>query len=445
MTGDTTKSPTLCIIDCALGFSENVRLIPYPQANEFFWRFFEMNNFSRATSAFVLTASLLASSVAAVAQTPASKPAADAQNTSQTKTQSEQKQAQTEPTAEQKAAATQPAATAVKTSNKTLSTNDDPNMIGKRNINSGLIAKMSGSTEKEVRMGREAAAEVDRQAKFVDDPAITEYVNRVGQNIVLHSDAKVPFTIKVIDSDEVNAFALPGGFFYVNKGLILAADNEAELAGVMAHEIAHVAARHAVENQTKASLLEYAALGGSIFLGGIPGMIYQNTAGIGLLGIFMKFSRGAEEEADKLGVQYMYAAGYDPGAMATMFEKLEAKNKKKPGFVARAFSTHPAPPDRRASALALAARFPEHEEYVISSSEFQRVKNRLLRLSNARASTAGAIAAGDDNGAPGRPTLKRRQPTPDDSTTTPDGDQQQKTEAPKLKKDPETTKTPDKP
>jgi beta-barrel assembly-enhancing protease len=396
-----------------------------------------MNNFSRATSAFVLTASLLGSSVAAVAQTSTTKPADSAQKTSSTKT--EDKEAKPE----QKAATT---TTAVK-SNKPLSTSEDPAMIGKRNINSGLIAKMSGSIEKEVRLGREAAAEVDRQAKFVDDPLITEYVNRVGQNIVLHSDSKVPFTIKVIDSDEVNAFALPGGFFYVNKGLILAADNEAELAGVMAHEIAHVAARHAVENQTKASLLEYAALGGSIFLGGIPGMIYQNTAGIGLLGIFMKFSRGAEEEADKLGVQYMYAAGYDPGAMATMFEKLEAKNKKKPGFIARAFATHPAPPDRRASALALAARFPENEEYVISSSEFQRVKGRLLRLSNARASTAGAIAAGDEGGAPGRPTLKRRQPTPDETTTTTDGEQPKSTEAPpKLKKnDTGTTKTPDKP
>jgi beta-barrel assembly-enhancing protease len=412
-----------------------------------------MNNFSRATSAFVLTASLLMSSVAAVAQTTTTKSTDQTQKTTQTQSdpKPDQTQTQVEPKSAQKtdpkAAAAQPAPTAVKSSGKALSTNEDPNMIGKRNINTGIIAKMSGSTEKEVRMGREAAAEVDRQAKFVDDPLITEYVNRVGQNIVLHSDAKVPFTIKVIDSDEVNAFALPGGFFYVNKGLILAADNEAELAGVMAHEIAHVAARHAVENQTKATLLEYAALGGSIFLGGIPGMIYQNTAGIGLLGIFMKFSRGAEEEADKLGVQYMYAAGYDPGAMATMFEKLEAKNKKKPGFVARAFATHPAPPDRRASALALAARFPEHEEYVISSSEFQRVKNRLLRLSNARASTAGAIAAGDDSGAPGRPTLKRRQPTPDDSTTTtPDGEQQQqqKEAPPKLKKnDTGTTKTPD--
>lgn len=406
-----------------------------------------MNNFSRATSALVLTASLLASSVAAVGQTSTTKSTDQAQKTSQTQTQSETKQAATEPKTEQK---TQPATTTAK-SNKPLSTNENPDMIGKRNINTGIIAKMSGSTEKEVRQGREAAAEVDRQAKFVDDPVITEYVNRVGQNIVLHSDAKVPFTIKVIDSDEVNAFALPGGFFYVNKGLILAADNEAELAGVMAHEIAHVAARHAVENQTKASLLEYAALGGSIFLGGIPGLIYQNTAGIGLLGIFMKFSRAAEEEADKLGVQYMYAAGYDPGAMATMFEKLEAKNKKKPGFIARAFATHPAPPDRRASALALAARFPEHEEYVISSSEFQRVKARLLRLSNARASTAGAIAAGEEGGAPGRPTLKRRQPTPDDGTTAPaDGEQPKSTEAPpKLKKNDTgtsgTTKTPDKP
>ena len=399
-----------------------------------------MNNFSRATSAFVLTASLLVSSVAAVAQTSTTKQSDPVANTSQTTT--EQK-AEQKP--EQKK--TQPAAaTTSAKSNKPLSTNEDPNMIGKRNINTGIIAKMSGSTEKEVRQGREAAAEVDRQAKFVDDPLITEYINRVGQNIVLHSDAKVPFTIKVIDSDEVNAFALPGGFFYVNKGLLLAADNEAELAGVMAHEIAHVAARHAVENQTKASLLEYAALGTSIFLGGIPGLIYQNTAGIGLLGIFMKFSRSAEEEADRLGVQYMYAAGYDPGAMATMFEKLEAKNKKKPGLISRAFATHPAPPDRRASSLALAARFPEHDEYVISSSEFQRVKNRLLRLSNARASTAGAIQAGDEGGAPGRPTLKRRQPTPDDTTTTTDGEQKPSESAPpKLKKNDGTTKTPDKP
>ena len=381
-----------------------------------------MNSFSRLVTALVLVSSVLAGSIAGFAQT------ATPQKTSAPAT------ATTAKTDTPKIATTIPAS-----SGKPLSVNEDPAMIGKRNINKGIIAKMSGSTEKEVKLGRELAAEVDRQAKFVDDPIITEYVNRVGQNIVLHSDAKIPFTIKVIDSDEINAFALPGGFFYVNKGLLLVADNEAEVAGVMAHEIAHVAARHAVENQTKGTLLEYLAMGTSIFLGGIPGMIYQNTAGLGLLGIFMKFSRSAEEEADKLGVQYMFAAGYDPSAMATMFEKLEAKNKKKPGFISKAFASHPAPPDRRASALALAARFPEHDEYVISTSEFQRVKARLLRLSNARASTVGAIP-GSEEGPPGRPTLKRRVPTPDDSTTSPDGtviEKTEKQEPPKLKKEPE--------
>jgi beta-barrel assembly-enhancing protease len=389
-----------------------------------------MNSFSRIATALVLVSSVLAGSIAGFAQTTQST----TQSSTPSTTQSQEQTAATATATKPDATKTAPAPPARST--KPLSVNEDPNMIGKRNINKGIIAKMSGSTEKEVRLGRELASEVDRQAKFIDDPMITEYVNRVGQNIVLHSDAKVPFTIKVIDSDEVNAFALPGGFFYVNKGLLLVADNEAEVAGVMAHEIAHVAARHAVENQTKATLLEYLAMGGSIFLGGIPGMIYQNTAGLGLLGMFMKFSRGAEEEADKLGVQYMYAAGYDPSAMATMFEKLEAKNKKKPGLIAKAFSTHPAPPDRRASALALAARFPEHEEYVISTSEFQRVKSRLLRLSNARASSTGALP-GAEEGAPGRPTLKRRQPTPDEPTTNPDGSEQkpaEKQEAPKLKK-----------
>ena len=414
-----------------------------------------MNNFSRATSAFVLMVSLMASSWVAIGQTtttqkPGEPPDVPVLKKTPAQTDSAKTQTPTPAAQADKKQTDKRATPNITTNKKPLSTNEDPAMIGKRNINGGFVGKISGGTEKEVRMGREAAAEVDRQAKFVDDPIITEYVNRVGQNIVLHSDAKVPFTIKVIDSDEVNAFALPGGFFYVNKGLLLAADNEAELAGVMAHEIAHVAARHAVENQAKASLLEYAALGASIFLGGIPGLIYQNTAGIGLLGIFMKFSRGAEEEADKLGVQYMYAAGYDPSAMATMFEKLEAKNKKKPGFISRAFASHPAPPDRRASALALAARFPDHEEYVISSSEFQRVKNRLLRLSNARAATTGAIAAGEDGGAPGRPTLKRRQPTPDDSTTTtPDGEQKpaESSAPPKLKRNEGSApaKTPDKP
>src|SRR6266567_5365126 len=339
----------------------------------------------RIATALVLGSSLWLTSVAAYAF-PQQTQDQGQSTASQSPTPDQKSQTGSQPTTQQP------------TNKKPLSPSDDPTMIGKRNINKGIWAHGvlgAKGTESEIRMGRQLAAEVDRTAKFVDDPIITEYVNRVGQNIVLHSDAKVPFTIKVIDSDEVNAFALPGGFFYVNKGLLLAADNEAELAGVMAHEIAHVCARHAVENQTKASLLEYLAIGTSIFLGGIPGMIYQNTANLGLLGAFMKFSRSAESEADRLGVQYMYAAGYDPGAMATMFEKLEAKNKKKPGLISKAFASHPAPPERRAAALALAARFPEREEYVISSSEFQRAKNRLLRLSNARASTAGVLPPGD--------------------------------------------------
>ena len=324
---------------------------------------------------------------------------------------------------------------------KPLAVDEDPAMIGKRNLNHGLISKMSMSTEKEVALGRQLAAEVDRQAKFIDDPVITEYVNRVAQNLVLHSDAKVPFTVKVIDSDEVNAFALPGGFFYVNKGLILAADNEAELAGVMAHEISHVIARHAVENQTKANLMQYGTLAGIILLGGIPGMVLQNTAGFGMLTAFMKFSRSAEAEADKLGTEYLYAAGYDPTALATMFEKLEAKNQKKPGTISKNFADHPAPADRRAASLALAARFPEHEEYVINTSEFNRVKAKLLRLSNAKASSAGVIK-GSEDGTPGRPTLKRRQPTPDDSTS-PEGTEQnpgesKPNEPPKLKRNPST-------
>ena len=358
---------------------------------------------SRALVAFGIAASLWMTSIAAVAgprRAQDQKPA----STTQDKTQkTDQQPTQT-------------------SSNHPLSTNEDPTMIGKRNINKGVWGKMAGGTESEVKLGRQLAAEVERESKFVDDPIITEYVNRVGQNIVLHSDAKIPFTIKVIDSDEVNAFALPGGFFFVNKGLILAADNEAELAGVMAHEIAHVAARHAMENQRKMQVIDYGLLAGVLLGGGVIGNVLYNAGGL-IEGLsFLKFSRGAEEEADRLGVQYMWAAGYDPNAMATMFEKLEAKNKKKPGTIAKLFATHPAPPDRRASAIALAARFPERDEYVISSSEFQRVKNRMLRLSNARASSAGAIAGADD-GTPGRPTLKRRNPTPDDpaTTTNPDG------------------------
>ncbi len=327
-----------------------------------------------------------------------------------------------------------------------LSEKENPELIGKRNINAGndkLFGWLGGSREKEMAIGRQLAAEVEQQVKLVEDPIITEYVNRVGQNVVLHSDAKIPFTIKVIDSDEVNAFALPGGYFFVNKGLILAADNEAELAGVMAHEIAHVAARHAMENQGKGTLINYGALAGIIFGGPIISTVLQNGGGI-LGGLaFLKFSRGAEEEADKLGVQYLYAAGYDPTAMSTMFEKLSSKSKKKPGTLSKLFSTHPQSVDRRDSSLALVARFSEREEYVISTSEFQRVKKHLERFSNAKA-TIGI----DIDEAESKPTLKRRSPetdstTPNDSTDSSSSDS--KEAPPKLKRrnEPEPKPTPD--
>ena len=386
------------------------------------------SHFSRTVIAMALVATLWTTSIAVAAAAPLpqqQQPKADEKQSTQKDTQA------ASPT------------TIASNTNRPLSVNEDPSMIGKRNINKGIFG--GGSLEKEVALGRQLAAEVDRQAKFIDDPVITEYVNRVGQNVVIHSDAKIPFTIKVLDSDEANAFALPGGFFYVNKGLILAADNEAEMAGVMAHEIAHVTARHAVENQTKGMWLQGLAIAGSIFLGGVPGLIINNLGGLGLLAAFLKFSRSAEEEADKLGAQYLYAAGYDPNSQSTMFEKLLAKNKKKPGLISKAFSTHPQTTDRMQAARALAARFPEREEYVISTSEFQRVKSRLLRLSNARASTAGDIGGGSE-GTSGRPTLKRRQPTPDDpATTSPDSQkpsEQRPDGPPKLKRtnnDPSTT------
>jgi beta-barrel assembly-enhancing protease len=371
------------------------------------------NRFSRKFTALALIFSLWAGSLAAFAAPQTQGTQTATEQTSSDKDKKTDKAAQ-EQTAKATTATTAP--TVASSPGKPLSEKEDPRMIGKRKINGGFIASISGGVDKEVSLGRQLAAEVDRQAKFIDDPVITEYINRVGQNVVLHSDAKIPFTIKVIDSDEVNAFALPGGFFYVNKGLILAADNEAEVAGVMAHEIGHVAARHAMENQAKGMLAQIGLTVGSIFLGGLGGMLINQGAQFGALLGFMKFSRDAESEADMLGVQYLWAAGYDPNAMSTMFEKLAAKNKKKPGTFSKLFETHPQSVDRMEASRSLVARFPDREEYVLNTSEFQRVKARLLRLSNARASTAGDIGPGED-GAPGRPTLKRRSPAPDDTGT----------------------------
>ena len=279
-----------------------------------------------------------------------------------------------------------------------LDDNDNPLLIGKRNINKGQIDFYS--LEKEVALGRMLAREVDQQSKLITDPAVNEFVNRVTQNIVLNSDAKVPFTVKVVDSDEVNAFALPGGFLYVNRGLIEAADNEAEIAGVMAHEIAHVCARHGVEQASKGTLINYASIP-LIFLGGIGGYAIQQAAGLAIPLGFLKFSRGAEREADRLGAQYMWAAGYDPQALASFFEKLMARDKRKPGTLSKMFSTHPYTGDRITAVSELVAKFPDRGEYQLSTSEFKDVKNRVIAANN---STRAIHADADAK----RPTLKRR-------------------------------------
>ncbi len=256
--------------------------------------------------------------------------------------------------------------------------------IGNRNVGCNKGLGNWYSLDKQVAMGRAYSQQVEHGAKLVSDPVITEYVNRIGQNLVRNSDAKVPFTIKVIDTDEVNAFALPGGFFYVNSGLILAADNEAELAGVMAHEIGHVAACHVAREQTRGNIVNLA----SIPLIFVPGgwAVYEGTQaalGIGVPLTFMKFSRNFEAEADFLGMEYMYKAGYDPQSFISFFEKIEAQEKKKPGTLAKAFASHPMTPDRVASAQnEMRTVLPARDEYIVNTSEFDQVKGRLASLEN---------------------------------------------------------------
>jgi beta-barrel assembly-enhancing protease len=281
-----------------------------------------------------------------------------------------------------------------------LSEEENPLLIGKRDINKRQMDFYS--LQKEVALGQQMAAQVDRQGKFIDDPVITEYINRVGQNLVLHSDAKVPFTIKVLDSEDVNAFALPGGFFYVNKGLILAADNEAEIAGVMAHEIGHVAARHGVEQASKAQVANLAMIPLIILTGGLGYLVY-NMASIALPLAFLKFSRGMETEADMLGAEYAWAAGYDPAYLVKFFEKIQKLDKSKPGTIAKAFDTHPPTPDRITKVSSLIARFPDHEEYIVNTSDFNKIRSRMMALSNAKIVGAGGTDSGSH-----RPTLKRR-------------------------------------
>ena len=285
---------------------------------------------------------------------------------------------------------------------------DDVDAIGNRKGVGGRGLGNWYSYEREIAMGKEYAQQIEASVKLVQDPVITEYVNRVGQNLVRNSDAKVPFTIKVIDSDEINAMALPGGFFYVNTGLILAADNEAELAGVMGHEIAHVAARHATRQMTRGQWANFATLP-LIFMGGGVGYAARFGASLLVPVTFMKFSRGFESEADHLGIQYMYHAGYDPQQFVSMFEKMESLEKKKPGTIAKIFADHPPTGDRiEAVQKEIATVLPPRDTYIVSTSEFDEVKSRLAALENRRKL--------DDSKDANKPTLRRSTSNPDAST-----------------------------
>jgi beta-barrel assembly-enhancing protease len=275
----------------------------------------------------------------------------------------------------------------------------DPDAIGDRKV----TCKMNWySIEKEIALGKQLAQQVERQSRIISDPVVSEYVNRIGQNLVRNSDAKVPFTIKVIDGEEVNAFALPGGFFFVYSGLITKADTESELAGVMAHEIAHVAARHGTCQATKGELAQISMIPLIMMTGGMAGYAIYEGASILVPMTFLKFSRNMEAEADYLGLQYMYKTGYDPESFVDFFEKIETLEKRKPGTMAKVFSTHPPTGDRIVAAQnEIAKILKEKPEYVVTTSEFNDVKARLAMLENRRKLTD---ATSND---PNKPTLRK--------------------------------------
>src|SRR6266581_1354499 len=274
---------------------------------------------------------------------------------------------------------------------------EDVEAIGNRGVGKGVNFY---SLEREIALGKQLAQEVERSSKLIDDPVVTEYVNRVGQNLVRNSDARVPFTIKVIDSDEVNAFALPGGFFYVNSGLVLRAQEESELAGVMAHEIAHVTLRHGTKNATKGQIMQLATIP-LILLGpgGWAGYGIYQAANLAIPLTYLKFSRDDERQADYFGLEYMYKAGYDPNSYVTFFERVQADERRRPGTIPKVFSTHPPTPERiQNTQKEIAKILPNRDQYIVSTSEFDSVKARLRTVVLQRKADQG----------PDKPTLRTR-------------------------------------
>lgn len=297
----------------------------------------------------------------------------------------------------------------------------DPEQIGNRDVGNGINFY---SLEKEIALGKQLAQEVEREAKLVTDPIAAEFVNRLAQNLARNSDSRVPVTAKIIDSEQVNAFALPGGFLFVNAGLIVKAETEAELAGPIAHEIAHVAARHGTRQVSRGQIANLASIP-LIFMGGWGGFAARQGLGLAVPLGFLKFSRGFEQEADMLGIQYMYKAGYDPTAFVDFFEKMTALEKKKPGALAEIFRSHPSTESRiKAVQANIQEMLRQRPQYVITTSEFDAVRQRLSAHLNSRLAAPGKTGptlygprrgTEQDGEAPNeeRPTLKRRDPQPD--------------------------------
>jgi len=278
---------------------------------------------------------------------------------------------------------------------------DDVYCIGQRRVAHHSII----SERKEVAIGTKYAQQINRSAKLVKDPVISEYVNRVEQNIAQNSDAKIPITVRVIDSPEINAFTLPGGFIYVNTGLLHAASSEAQLAGVLAHETAHVACRHWASDATKRTLLQYAMI--PLILTPMSYPVYiglSEAMNFGIPMAFLKFSREDEAQADFLGLQYMWKAGYDPNAYLSMFAKIIQEGRSTPGSVAGVFMDHPPTKDRIINAeKEIKTILPKRSEYLVSNSEFQNVHDRLNTL-------LGRMKKIQAKANSNKPTLIKREP-----------------------------------
>lgn len=256
--------------------------------------------------------------------------------------------------------------------------NADTENIGRRDINKGSWNLYS--PEHEIEMGQQMARQVERTAHLLQDPVVTAYITQMADRIARHSDLRIPLQVRVIDSEEINAFALPGGYFFINTGLILETQSEAELAGVIAHEIAHVAARHATKQMSRAQLWNWMSFP-LLFVGG-P-VVYGLEQGLALAVplTFLKFTRNAEREADFLGQQYHYASGYDPMAFVDFFERMKQKEKREKGGIAKAFSTHPMTKDRIVAAeRTIEQTLPPRNQYVVTTSRHDEIRAYLENL-----------------------------------------------------------------